>query len=66
MGSLRLSAVTALAAPAAAVNRFIGENLIRDSIGYGLDIVGGLADMTISNNTVRNNGTGGARPREFA
>ena len=52
VGSLRLSDDPALARPAATPNRFISGNLIRDSIAYGIDIVGGLSNMTISNNTV--------------
>ena len=40
-------------------NRFISANLIRNSAGYGLDVVGGLENVVISNNTVRNNGAGG-------
>jgi uncharacterized repeat protein (TIGR01451 family) len=61
VGTLRISSVAPSPQPVGLLpNRFIGENLIRDSIDYGLDIVGGLDSMTISNNTVRNNGTGGA------
>jgi hypothetical protein len=37
-------------------NRFITGNLIRDSIGYGLDFVSAADNLTISNNTVRDNG----------
>jgi uncharacterized repeat protein (TIGR01451 family) len=63
VGTLRLSAGPLLATPfVKLVDRFITFNLIRDSFGYGLDIVGGLENMEISNNTVRNNGAGGVNP----
>jgi hypothetical protein len=62
VGSLRLSDdPTFLARPAGTPNRFISGNLIRNSIAYGIDVVGGLSNMTISNNTVLHNGTGGER-----
>ena len=62
VGSLRISAD--LAPPQSglpAANRFVGGNLIRDSIGYGMDLAGAINNLTITNNTVRNNGSGGAR-----
>ena len=62
VGTLRNSASPILVRGAELPNRYIGRNLIRNSLGYGLDIVGGIEQMTISNNTVRNNGTGGVNP----
>jgi Right handed beta helix region len=62
VGTLRNSASPILLRGTGLPNRYIGRNLIRDSPGYGLDIVGGIEQMTISNNTVRNNGAGGVNP----
>jgi uncharacterized repeat protein (TIGR01451 family) len=62
VGSLRLSDDPAFLLAPATPNRFIGGNLIRDSIAYGFDMAGGPAGTLISNNTVRNNGSGGTHP----
>jgi Right handed beta helix region len=62
VGSLRFSSESPLGSPLATPNRFISGNLIRDSVSYGMDIIGGQSQLTISNNTVRNNGTGGVNP----
>jgi uncharacterized repeat protein (TIGR01451 family) len=61
VGSLRLSAEPGLQI-ARTSNRAIVGNLIRNSAEYGIDIVGGVDNLLISDNTVRNNGAGGARP----
>ena len=61
VGSLRISAETLLSSRDPKPNRFISGNLIRNSVSYGLDLLG-QTDFTISNNTVRNNGTGGVNP----
>ena len=61
VGSLRVSAAPPLGSPDPTPNRFISGNLIRDSVSYGLDLLG-QTNFTISNNTVRHNGTGGANP----
>jgi uncharacterized repeat protein (TIGR01451 family) len=63
VGSLRLSAEpTLVSLMFRATNRAIVGNLIRDSAGYGIDLVGGLENFLIADNTVRNNGSGGVRP----
>ncbi len=61
VGLLRLSTETLTGSRDPIPNRFISGNLIRNSVSYGLDLLG-QTDFTISNNTVRNNGTGGANP----
>ena len=61
VGSLRLSTEPLLGSRDPTPNRFISGNLIRNSVSYGIDLLG-QTRLTISNNTVRNNGTGGANP----
>ena len=61
VGSLELTTDLPPASPLEKPISFISGNLIRHSAGYGLDLLG-QSDITISNNTVRNNGTGGANP----
>ncbi len=61
VGSLRLSTETLLGTRDQEPNRFISGNLIRNSVSYGLDLLG-QTKFTVNNNTVRNNGTGGANP----
>ena len=62
VGTLRIARELTGLAASKTPERFITGNLLRDADGYGLDIVGGLDTMTVSNNTVRNNGSGGAQP----
>ncbi len=57
VGTLRITRELEGITTTKTAERFISGNLLRNADGYGLDIVGGLDAMTVSNNTIQNNGS---------